>query len=306
MGSPYDQFRLHVKNNLCWGGGQLNLEHLIMTLWQPKSVKRIDDVKDTSTGAARVVTDIGYGWVKAMGNPEGPHALACELLGTRLAAWLGLRTFDVAIVEMDDAVRVQYKNGSFSSPGPAFIAREIEGRSWGGDSEDIASNVCNVEHVSGLVVFDTWTRNCDRFLARTNRCNLRNVFLTSDGAAPGKRAIMAIDHTACFRLDSELTKRVSNIDNVKDETVYGLFDGFVPHITTSRVRQFAEKLLTITEMVVKHLIHEIPREWDVSDDIRENLREFILRRAEFVGRNIIRWLQSSFGAQPLLPGFGEK
>jgi hypothetical protein len=48
------------------------------------------------------MTDAGKAFVKTLGNPEGPAALISEWIGTRLAAWLGLPTFDIAIVDYPD------------------------------------------------------------------------------------------------------------------------------------------------------------------------------------------------------------
>ena len=55
-----------------------------------------------------------------MGNPkEGPHILACELVGTRVAEWLGLPTLDYGVMDLtvDDAVA--YEEADAPSPGPA-------------------------------------------------------------------------------------------------------------------------------------------------------------------------------------------
>jgi hypothetical protein len=46
---------------------------------------------------ACVETDAGEGFLKAMGNPESPHVLACELVGTLLAEWLGLPTLEARL-----------------------------------------------------------------------------------------------------------------------------------------------------------------------------------------------------------------
>ncbi len=49
-------------------------------VWQPTSVRRVIRVLDTSTRPIECVLDDGaHAFVKVMGNPEGPSALACEL-----------------------------------------------------------------------------------------------------------------------------------------------------------------------------------------------------------------------------------
>lgn len=55
-----------------------------------------------STRVVRVETDQGEGFLKALRNPEGPHVLACELVGTLLADGMGIPTLDFSIIEVTD------------------------------------------------------------------------------------------------------------------------------------------------------------------------------------------------------------
>ena len=66
--------------------------------WQPQTILRFIQSIPTSTNVVRVDTDAGEGFLKALCNPEGPHVLACELVGTLLAEWLGLPTLEHALV----------------------------------------------------------------------------------------------------------------------------------------------------------------------------------------------------------------
>jgi hypothetical protein len=66
--------------------------------WQPTRFVRFEEAFDTSVGTSIVVTDAGKAYLKALGNRQGPHALVCEWVGTRLADWFGLATFDYADV----------------------------------------------------------------------------------------------------------------------------------------------------------------------------------------------------------------
>jgi hypothetical protein len=47
--------------------------------WPPTRFKRFERFVKSSTGVAIVQTDAGRGYIKAMGNDEGPHALAKDL-----------------------------------------------------------------------------------------------------------------------------------------------------------------------------------------------------------------------------------
>jgi hypothetical protein len=131
---------------------------------------------DTSTGPLYVMTDAGRAYAKTLGNPEGPDALVSEWIGTGLARWLGLPTFDVAVVDYPDELSFKLPKGCETQAGPAFIACEVRGRSWGGGEDDLTW-VENPEDICGLVVFDTWTRNYDRYAESSGppRCNFRNV-----------------------------------------------------------------------------------------------------------------------------------
>ena len=69
------------------------------------------------------MTDVGKAYCKALGNRQGPHALACEWVGSQLAKWLGLPTFDFAIMELDDQEEIPLPRGGPAPPGPAVTRR---------------------------------------------------------------------------------------------------------------------------------------------------------------------------------------
>ena len=54
--------------------------------FQPTSITRFIANFDSGAGTLFVDTDAGKAYLKAIGNPAGPHALACEWVGTRLAS----------------------------------------------------------------------------------------------------------------------------------------------------------------------------------------------------------------------------
>jgi len=134
--------------------------------WQPTRIERQEaPALGTSTRATRVLTDTGRGFLKAMGNPEGEHALASEWIGTALADWFGLPTLDYALIDVTPEVPIDLTVGKkklVAKPGPAFITREEEHAwTWSGDAEDL-KDLENGDVTSRLVLFDTWVRNPDR------------------------------------------------------------------------------------------------------------------------------------------------
>jgi hypothetical protein len=73
----------------------------------------------TGTRTIKVVTDLGAGYLKGLGNPEGPHVLVSELVGTRLANWLGLPTFEFGIIPVIAGYGLTFFDGEEVEPGPA-------------------------------------------------------------------------------------------------------------------------------------------------------------------------------------------
>jgi hypothetical protein len=131
--------------------------------WRPTTFLRFEQGLDTSMGTARIVTDQGRAYIKALGNRQGPHPLACELVATQLAEWFALPTFEYALIRIDDIVdEIPFNRGGKAASGTAFVTRATEGHPWGGSPEELEALV-NPEDISRLVVFDTWTRNCDRY-----------------------------------------------------------------------------------------------------------------------------------------------
>jgi len=249
------------------------------------------------------MTDAGKAYVKTLGNPEGPDALVSEWIGTRLAQWLGLPTFDVAVVEYPD-LEFKLPKGCKTQAGPAFIAREVSGRAWSGENDDL-SFLENLEDICGLVVFDTWTRNYDRYAEGGGppRCNLRNVFFCEEGARKGRYRLLAMDHTECFRTGRPLASRgLLDLDNIRDERLYGLFPGFRGRVTKERTRRFVDKLATFRAETFDAYTRGLPPAWGLGSDTRERLRTFCVERAKFLVYSVEKVLEDACGWRPVLPG----
>ena len=262
--------------------------------WNPSEVLRFVRSVPSSTNVAIVVTDAGEGYLKAIGNPAGEHALACEWVATHLARLLGLPTFDFSLIQLTDIDEIPLANGGRAKPGPAFITRAEKGEPWGGKAREL-KHLANVSDISRLVVFDTWTRNCDRYCpsredgqAKT-RFNYNNVFLSQE-APKGKLLLRAMDHTHCFTSGGELTRRISNIDTVRDSLVYGLFPEFWEFLSKKDVQIAADKLSGIPCDEVGNITQSIPPEWQVGPRARESLKKFVCDRASYVAEHIMDWI----------------
>jgi len=262
--------------------------------WQPTTIRRPDKVFTTATETVRVTTDAGPGYLKALGNRGGPQYLAADWLGTQLAAWLGLPTFEFAIVQVTPEDEIQFKN-SMAQPGPAFITREQSGWQWGGTVEELQSLV-NPQDIGKLVLFDTWTRNCDRYPPdpAMRKPNRGNVFLSTEGMEDGKFRLMAMDHTHCFHCGRNLNAQLAHIDLVKDERLYGLFPEFKPFIRPhwQVLNEAVAKLRTVDKTWLEGLIGGIPAEWQVDAAARTALATLLFNRADYVCETFIAVLET--------------
>lgn len=259
--------------------------------WLPKIFLRFERAYDTSMGTARIVTDAGPAYIKAMGNRQGPHPLACEWIGTYLARWFGLPTFAFAIVTLDAEDTIPFSRGGTAEPGPAFVSKAVQGHPWGGDAEEL-EQLDNKGMISWLVVFDTWSRNCDRYPPDLSirRPNYDNVFLSEEGQ-DNRLRIIAMDHSHCLTCGRDLNARMSHIDQVRDERLYGLFPEFIPFLRQEEIEKALEKLKMVDRELILDSLEAIPEEWEVTQTARTAVVELLVRRASFVADTFIEKLE---------------
>ena len=273
--------------------------------WQPTRLLQVAGSVDTSTGATEVSTDAGRAYIKPMGNRQGPHVLATDWVGTHLARWFGLSTFDIAILKLDVDDAFPLPRGYEAKPGPAFAARALPGEPWGKSGLHL-DVVVNLEDISRLVVFDTWTINCDRHHHdRTARKpNPDNVYLSSEGVDVVKRRLIAMDHGLCFiRSGEDLTPKLANIAKVQDDHIYGLFPEFRERLRQSTIEDCVSRLREMDSSTAGKIIDTVPREWEVSHEAGNAWIELICRRATFVADNIGNWIEK---AAPWFGGTGRR
>lgn len=260
------------------------------SVWRPRTIHRFIRSFPTSTQVIRVETDAGEGYLKALGNPEGPHVLACELVGTLLAEWLGLRTLEHAIVWVAPEDELPMARGGLAAPGPAFITKAVNGFPWGGDEETLHS-IRQLEDISRLVMLDTWIRNCDRYRPEPNRrANRDNVFLAWETEPERELVLKAMDHTHAFTCGRELTRRVGDMDNIRDTTIFGCFPEFRPFVHQEHVRGIASRLEQMDGAQAAQFVDRVPAEWQLEAPVREAWARFIVERAAFVAVNMASWL----------------
>lgn len=263
--------------------------------WPPTIVRYRIKGFPTAAETVLVSTDAGNGYLKAMGNRGGPHRLAADWVGTQLAAWLGLPTFDFAIIQVLPENEIPLDHGGQAQPGPAFITRADPGMTWGGDAATLAKLV-NPEDIGKLVLLDTWVRNVDRYPPNpaTRRPNRGNVFLSSENVPDGQWRLIAMDHTHCFDGPGYLDARLDRIDFVKDEQIYGLFPEFIPFLRPhwTSLETAVAHLKTMDLPWIQQVTTGIPEEWQVDAASRAALARQVHGRAVFLSENFIPELEA--------------
>lgn len=254
--------------------------------WHPTEFRRFEQAFDTSTGPALIVTDKGKAYLKALGNPEGPHVLACEWIAAHLARWFGLRTFDFAIMSVQPGDEIPLGHDRTAQPGPAFITRAERGNPWGGGAEDL-QRVTNKEDITRLVLFDTWIRNRDRYCVPNRRCHVDNVFLSSEHTSGEARELVAMDHTHCLADVPELTPKISGIGFTQDATVYGAFPAFGPFWDDDVACDGLRKLGQYEKEIASSCLTSTPQEWEVSQPVRAAVADFLHARAHWLAERPI-------------------
>ena len=97
--------------------------HLSATPWTPTRLVRVDESFDTSMGTTKVKTDATFGFIKTMGNRQGPHMLASELVATGLAKWFRLEIAEFSILRISPDECFDLPRGAKVKPGPALVVQ---------------------------------------------------------------------------------------------------------------------------------------------------------------------------------------
>jgi len=226
--------------------------------------------------------DDGYYYVvKFQNNPQHTRVLVNELLGTRLAARLGLPTTPVAIISVsEDLIRLT-PDLSVAMPRTQIPCRAglQFGSRYPGDPHRLTlfdflpdkqlMEVENLHDFSGMLVFDKWTCNTNGRQTLFFRAQHNG----HETAELRYRAVM-IDQGFCFNAGEW---------NFPDAPLRGLYarnrvyEGVRGHESFGPWIERLEK--RITERVLDDLIGEIPPEWYDDDlDALQRLVEQLFRR----------------------------
>jgi hypothetical protein len=241
-----------------------------------------------------------YYVVKFQNNPQGLRILANELLGTRLAARLGLSVAEPEVVEVraeliahtEDLV-IQLGRGR----APCKAGNQFGSR-YPGNLADVAvydflpdeqlREVTNIAEFCGMLVFDKWTCNTNGRQAI--------FFREADGAGRGAGAATRycarmIDNGFCFNAAEW---------NFPDAPLRGLYARHRVYESVRGMDSFEAwiaRVERIEETALEKIYGEIPPEWyDCDADALERMLEQLLRRRNLVRELIVSAWKSS--AQP--------
>lgn len=262
------------------------------TVCQPSEIRREIQLFESSTRPARVATDVGDGFIKGMGNPQGPTSLISELVSAELGTWIGLQIPPFAIISQCDIEIQMIGQNGFIEP-PMFFSSAVDGTTRdGGDT--FVSRLQNPSDIAKLVVFDTWIRNNDRYIdGNPNSDNL--IYAPIPGAR--KYSLVPIDHSHCF-VDVDFETDLPSQNLVEDDQVYGLYPEFRPFINQETVGQAVETLRGLDRGFVEECINSVPAQWGLSNRASAHLVDLICTRAAFV----VDTISDRIVEEPDLPG----
>jgi hypothetical protein len=238
-------------------------------------------------------SDGGYYVVKFQNNPQGTRILVNELLGTRLAARLGLPVPGAAVVEVgEDLIRhtedlvIQLGRGRAPCQaglqfGSRFPGTPAEITVFDFLPDDQLREVVNLSDFCGMLVFDKWTCNT----------NGRQAVYFRARSATRYEALM-IDQGFCFNAGEW---------NFPDAPLRGLYARYRVYESVCGIESFEPWLVRIesrmTEDVLDEIYREIPPQWyDFRTELLERMLEQLLRRRSRVRELILSAWKSS--AQP--------
>src|SRR3984957_14174380 len=228
--------------------------------------------------------------VKFVNNPQGSRVLANELLGTRLAARLGLPTPGAAVVlvrekliEYTEDLVIQLGRGrSRCKAGLQFGSRypgsPAETPVYDFLPEEQLREVRNLVDFCGMLAFDKWTCNTNGRQA---------IFFRAKGES--RYQAQMIDQGFCFNACEW---------NFPDAPLRGLYARHRVYESVCGIESF-EPWLTrietkIAEDALDEIAKEIPGEWyNFESETLEKMLEQLLRRRKLVRELIVSAWKSS-------------
>src|SRR5277367_6529263 len=245
----------------------------------PLAVQQIRRMRGGAQAHLMRCEDGAYYVVKFQNNPQGSRILANELLGTRLAARMGLPTADAAVVEVRENLIAQTEDlvielGRGRAPcraglqfGSRYPGSPAEVTVYDFLPDDQLREVVNLSDFCGMLVFDKWTCNTNGRQAIFHRAKDETRY----------RAQM-IDQGFCFNAGEW---------NFPDAPLRGLYSRHRVYESVRGLEAFEPWLSRLEEQIgeeaVEEAASEIPPVWyEDKADALEKMLEHLLRRRKLV------------------------
>jgi hypothetical protein len=259
----------------------------------PQAVQQIRRMRGGAQSQLMHCEDGAYYVVKFQNNPQGARILANELLGTRLAARMGLPTPVAAVVEVGESLIEQTEDLVIQlGRGRKICSAGLQfGSRYPGSPADTVvydflpdeqlREVLNIADFCGMLVFDKWTCNTNGRQA---------VFFRAPGESRYEASM--IDQGFCFNAGEW---------NFPDAPLRGLYARHHVYESVRGVESFEPWLSRIeskmTEAVLDEIYKEIPGEWySFETEPLERMLEQLLRRRKLVRELLVSAWKSA--AQP--------
>jgi hypothetical protein len=256
----------------------------------PAALEQIRRMRGGAQSHLMRCADDEYYVVKFQNNPQGGRVLVNELLGTRLAARLGLPTPGAAVVtvpewliEYTEDLVMQLGRGSARCKaglqfGSKYPGSPAETAVYDFLPEEQLRDVKNLSDFCGMLAFDKWTCNTNGRQA---------IFFRAKGEQ--RYQAQMIDQGFCFNACEW---------NFPDAPLRGIYTRHRVYDSVRGIESFEPWLsrieTKIDEQVLDEIAKEIPGEWyDFESDILEKMLEHLLRRRKLVRELIVSAWKSS-------------
>lgn len=216
--------------------------------------------------------DDGYYYVvKFQNNPQHRRILVNEMLGTKLAARLGLPTTAVEIVEVSEELIQLTPELAVETPRqriPCQAGLQFGSR-FPGDPrrqtlhdflpDEQLRRVTNLDMFAGMLVFDKWSCNTNgrqTLFLRETEANRHPAAVNSNGDSAVDYKTLMIDQGFCFNAGEW---------NFPDAPLRGLYARNRVYEGVTRMDSFGQWLerleKQITERILRELAQEVPPAW---------------------------------------------
>jgi hypothetical protein len=215
--------------------------------------------------------------VKFKENPEGARVLANEYVCAKIAEVLELPLSSPSFINIDDifiddfGVEVNAHVGNDISTGIHFGTKKVK-KTFPITNSRMLQSAQNVDIIPEIILFDHIIGNSDR---DWNGGNL--IFDASS------MNIVVIDHTHAFELGAlwnaqELNRRIGNPIDTYDTSGF-VYKKLIPFVKGHNpFFTIVSKLPRLTQARLGDIISNIPDEWEICQDDKDSLQEYLCDR----------------------------